>query len=53
MKVIAMKGGDEYDALTRGGRRVRIWKSGMRAWVKRKFRRRERHVTKRVEKEGS
>ncbi len=40
-----MKGGEEYDALTRW-RRFRIWKAGMRPWAKRKFRRRERHEAK-------
>jgi hypothetical protein len=37
--------GDEFDALTKAGRRVRHFRAGIRAWIKRKFRRRERHHT--------
>jgi hypothetical protein len=44
MRDIPLKSGDEYDALTRGGRRVHHFKPGERAAVKRKFRRRERRA---------
>jgi hypothetical protein len=36
-----MKGGDEYDALTRW-KRVLHWRPGVRAWIKNKFNRRSR-----------
>lgn len=40
---IKMISGNEYKALTKGGRRYHYFQVGERAWVKRKFRRRERH----------
>jgi hypothetical protein len=39
-----LKGGDEYDALTRGGKRVHKWKPGERAAVRRKFNKRMRKI---------
>jgi hypothetical protein len=36
--------GDEYDALTRGGRRVHRFRAGKRAYVKRKVNRRARRA---------
>jgi hypothetical protein len=46
--------GDEYDALTRGGRRVLAFRPGERAWIKRKYRRRERHqpIPDEVDRDG-
>ena len=45
MKRIKMKTGDEYDILYRNrGDRCRIWVRRMSAKVKRKYRRRERHI---------
>ena len=41
---IPMISGDEYDALTVGGRRVHIFRAGVRDAIKRRFRRRERHT---------
>jgi hypothetical protein len=42
-RLVSMKSGDEYEALTRGGRRVHRFRAGTRAEIKRRFRRRERH----------
>jgi hypothetical protein len=39
-----MVGGMEYDALTRRGRRVHRFRSGVRSYVKRKFNRRQRRA---------
>jgi len=36
-----MISGDEYDALTRG-KRWHKWRAGVRAWIKRKFNKRQR-----------
>jgi len=41
---LPMKSGDEYEALTKRGRRVHHFKPGRRAAIKRKYRRRERRV---------
>ena len=38
--------GDEYDALTKGGRKVLNFRPGQRARIKRKARRRLRHEFK-------
>ncbi len=46
MRSLPMKGGDEYDALTRW-RKVLDWRAGERSWIKRKYRRRERHTARR------
>jgi hypothetical protein len=40
--LVRFKNGDEYDALTKGGRRVHRFRPGARAGIKRRFRRRER-----------
>ena len=40
---LRMINGDEYAALTRRGRRVHRFKTGRRASIKRRHRRRERH----------
>jgi hypothetical protein len=42
-----MKSGDEYDALTRRGKRVHRWRPGQRRSVKRKFSKRIRREAKR------
>lgn len=42
MRQVPMKSGWEYDALTKGGRRVHKFRAGVRAYTKRAFRRRER-----------
>ncbi len=42
---IPLRGGDEYDALTRW-RKVLIWRAGERARIKRRYRRRERHAAR-------
>ena len=44
--LVRLKTGDEYDALTRRGRRVHRFRPGIRAVIKRRFRRRERRVFK-------
>lgn len=36
--------GDEFEAMTKGGRRVHRFRPGNRAQIKRRFRRRERRV---------
>jgi hypothetical protein len=41
-RLVPMNSGDEYDALTRGGRKVHRFRPRRRERVKRKFRRRER-----------
>jgi hypothetical protein len=46
---IRMGNGDEYDALTKGGRKVHTFKPGVRARIKRRFRRRERRVLRKLE----
>lgn len=48
MRQVPMINGHEYDALTKGGRRVHKFKSKVRAYTKRGFRRRERHELDRV-----
>lgn len=46
-KRIPMIDGWEYDALTKWHFVIKwCYKSGMRHWVKRKYRRRERHIAK-------
>jgi hypothetical protein len=40
--------GDEYDALTRGGRRVHRFRAGKRAHAKRKVNRRARRACRRI-----
>lgn len=42
MRLTSMKNGWEYDALTKWGRRVHKFRAGVRAYIKRAFRRRER-----------
>ena len=37
-----LKGGDEYDALTKGGKRVHSFRPGQRKATKRKFWKRQR-----------
>jgi hypothetical protein len=44
MHLVRLRNGDEYDALTRRGRRVHKFRPGRRARIKRNFRRRERRV---------
>jgi hypothetical protein len=44
---LQMIDGAEYDALTRGGRRVHAFRAGRRAYIKRKYRRRERQFARR------
>ena len=44
--LVRFKNGDEFDALTRGGRRYHRFRAGTRAAIKRRFRRRERRVFK-------
>jgi hypothetical protein len=40
-----LSGGDEWDALTRG-KRFHRWRAGVRAWIKRKFNKRQRRHSK-------
>ena len=49
---IPLKGGDEYDGLTRW-RKFLYWKPGERKAIKRGFNRRERHTQKRRTNEGN
>lgn len=42
MRQVPMNNGNEYDALTKKGRRVHKFRAGVRAYIKRAFRRRER-----------
>lgn len=42
MRQVPMKNGFEYDALTKWGRRYHKFRAGVRAYIKRGFRRRER-----------
>lgn len=42
-----MKGGSEYDALTRA-KRFYHWKPGVRQWIKRQFSKRVRKAAKKV-----
>ena len=44
MRLVQMKDGFEYDALTKRGRRWHRFRPGHRAYIKRKFRRRERRI---------
>jgi hypothetical protein len=44
--------GDEWDALTRGGRRVHRFRAGSRARVKRKFNKRSRQSAREIEYEN-
>jgi hypothetical protein len=44
--------GDEWDALTRGGRRVHRFRAGSRARVKRKFNKRSRQSARKIEFEN-
>lgn len=44
--------GDEYDALTRGGRRVHRWRSGERRRIKRKVNKRIRCLYKFPSRQG-
>ena len=44
--LVRFKSGDEYTAMTRGGRRYHQFRPGIRAGIKRAFRRRERRVFK-------
>ena len=46
MYLVVLKTGDEFDALTKRGRRVHKFRPGTRAAIKRKSRRRERRVFK-------
>ena len=41
-----LRSGDEFDAITRGGRSVHRFRAGQRRWVKRKLSRRTRHAAK-------
>ena len=41
-----LKSGDEFDALTKGGRRYHRFRAGIRVAIKRKYRRCERRVFK-------
>lgn len=43
---IPLKGGDEYDALTKGGRKVHEFRAGERAKVKQGYWRRFRKMVK-------
>jgi hypothetical protein len=45
MRLIPLRGGDEYDALT-GWRKWLKWRPGERAAIKRGYRRRERKAIK-------
>jgi hypothetical protein len=42
---LPLKGGDEYDALTRW-KRLLHWRPGIRAWMKRKYNKRVRKAAK-------
>ena len=44
--LVRFRCGDEYDAMTKKGRRVHRFRPGTRARIKRNFRRRERRVFK-------
>jgi hypothetical protein len=44
MKRIKMKGGDEYDALSRKSKRLFKWASGVRKKLKRKYNKRFRKI---------
>ena len=44
--LVPLKNGDEFDALTRGGRRYHRFRPGVRAAIKRRFRKRTRRVFK-------
>ena len=44
--LVRFRCGDEYKAMTKGGRRVHRFRAGTRAVIKRRFRRRERRVFK-------
>jgi len=46
MKRIPMVSGDEYEALTKGGRKFHKFRTGVRAKTKRSYRRRERRIFK-------
>lgn len=41
---LARFNGDEFEAMTKGGRRVHRFRAGTRAQIKRRFRRRERRT---------
>lgn len=45
-RYVRMHSGDEFDSLTKRGRKVHRFRAGARAWIKRKFRRRERRALK-------
>jgi hypothetical protein len=42
-----LRGGDEWDALTRG-KRFHRWRAGVRSFIKRKFNKRQRKLDERV-----
>jgi hypothetical protein len=44
--LIRFENGDEFDAMTRRGRRWHRFRAGARAGIKRRFRRRERRIFK-------
>jgi hypothetical protein len=46
MRYEPLKSGDEYDALTRGGKRVHCWRAGQRKAVKRRFNKRVRRLAR-------
>ncbi len=47
MRLVKMISGWEYDGLTKKGRTVHKFKAGVRSYLKRRFRRRERHIYRR------
>jgi hypothetical protein len=51
--LVRFNNGDEFDAMTKGGRRVHRFRAGTRAQIKRKFRRRERRAFKAARDQAS
>ena len=50
-KRIPMKGGDEYDGLTKGARRFYHWKAGQLKKIKRAYNKRFRKYNKEIKDE--
>lgn len=50
---IPLKGGDEYDALTKGGKRVHIWRAGDRKAIKQKYWQRFRSIFRTALRRGN
>lgn len=48
---VPMSDGAEYDALTKGGRKVHKFRAGRRSFIKRKYRRRERRKLKETDEQ--